>query len=236
MSGSIGVIAQDNNRYTMFSVCLTRLKHPPNTRIDWGISQDIAGARNTLVKRSLDIGSEWIMFIDDDHVFSPDLLNNMLAHDKDIVSALYMRRAGDHSPLAYSHRSDDGLYAPINLTELPGEGLLKIYACGAGGLLIRSEVFRAISDDPDWFEMGRVTGTNWNASEDIIFCEKAQAAGFDIWLDLGSPMGHMAPSAVWPSFIDGEWCLGFSVADSTKLFAPIEIQPAAEAAADAVRR
>jgi len=65
--------------------------------------------------------------------------------------------------------------------------------------LIRSEVFRVISDEPTWFEHGRVKDTDWNASEDIIFCEKAHAAGFDVWLDLGTPMGHMAPSAVWPS-------------------------------------
>lgn len=232
MSGTVGVIAQDNNRYTMFGVCLTQLSHPPNTRIDWGISTDIPGARNTLVQRSLEIGSEWIFFIDDDQVFPPDTLVRLLEHDVDIVSALYLRRAGNHHPVAFSHRREDGLYESLDLTKLPGEGLLKVHACGAGGLLIRSEVFRAISDEPDWFEHGRVHGTDWNAAEDIIFCEKANAAGFDVYVDLGTPIGHMAPSAIWPSFVDQEWCLGFSVADGTRLYVPIEN---AAQAADAVK-
>lgn len=235
MSGTVGVVAQDSNRYTMFSVCLIQLRHPPNTRIDWGISQNIASARNTLVQRSLEVGSEWLLFLDDDQVFSPELLLNLLAHDVPIVSALYMRRAGDHSPVAYSHRNDNGMYEAVNLAELPGEGLLKVHAVGAGGLLVRSEVFRAISDKPDWFEHGKVG--DWDGSEDMIFCEKANQAGFNVYLDLGSPIGHMGSSAVWPSFIDGEWCLGFSVSDSTKLYAPIETHTAgASAAADAVRR
>lgn len=230
MSGSVGIVAQDNNRYTMFSVCLTQLAHPPNTRIDWGISTDIAGARNTLVQRSLDIGSEWILFLDDDQVFPPNTLMSLLAHEEDIVSALYLRRAGDHAPVAFSHRREDGLYEPLDLSELPGEGLLKVHAAGAGGLLIRSEVFRAISDEPNWFEHGRVPNTDWNAAEDIIFCEKANAAGFNVYVDLGTPIGHMAPSAIWPSFVDKEWCLGFSVADGTRLYVPIEKTTAGTAA------
>lgn len=222
MSGTVGIIAQDSNRFTMFGVCLTQLAHPPNTRIDWGISTDIPGARNTLVRRSLEWGSEWILFLDDDQVFPADLLTNLLSHDVDIVSALYLRRAGDHSPLAFSHRNEDHLYEPIDLHGLPGEGLLKVHATGAGGLLVRSEVFRAISDEPNWFEHGRVQGKDWNAAEDIIFCEKANEAGFNIYVDLGSPIGHMAPSAIWPSFVDKEWCLGFSVSDGTRLYVPIE--------------
>lgn len=238
MSGTVAMACTEI-RWTAFSICLAQLKHPPNTRQDWVISTDIPGARNNLVQRSLEMGSEWVLFLDSDQLFNSDLLLRLLSHEKDIVSALYVRRAGDHSPLAFSHRDPDTkLYAPIDLTELPGEGLLKVRATGAGGLLIRSEVFRAIDSEPTWFEHGRVHGEDWNAAEDIIFCEKARRAGFDVYVDLGCQMGHIAPSAVWPTHIDQEWCLGFSVSDSTRLYVPIEkaaeVQDAAPA--DAVRR
>ena len=53
MSGTVGIIANDVGRWSLFYVSLTQLKHPPNTRIDWGLSNDLAGARNMLVERAL---------------------------------------------------------------------------------------------------------------------------------------------------------------------------------------
>ena len=233
MSGTVAIIAGDTGRYTLFSVCLTQLRHPLNTRIDWGLSTDVAGARNTLVERSLEAGSEWILFIDDDHVYPPDLLSRLLEHEKMIVGSLYLRRARPFSPVAFSHRTEGNLYQSIDLTELPHEGLLKVQAVGAAGLLIRSEVFRAI--EPPWFEYGR--SGEWNASEDIIFCEKAQEAGFDVFIDLAAQLGHMTPTAIWPSWVDNEWAVGFSVADGLRLFCPIEkAAEVQDAEADAVRR
>lgn len=233
MSGTVGLVAGDTARYTLFSVSLTQLKHPPNTRIDWATSSDIAASRNALVRRSLEAGSEWILFLDDDHVFSQDILMRLLTHEQDVVGSLYLRRGSPFSPVAFSHRNEDGLYQTIDLTTLPNEGLLKVQAVGAAGLLIRSEVFRAVPDP--WFEHGRVG--DWDASEDIIFCEKAQAAGFDVFIDLGTQLGHMTPSAVWPSWVDQEWAIGFSVTDGTRLYIPIEKAAEVEdAEADAVRR
>jgi GT2 family glycosyltransferase len=229
MSGTLGIVAGDLGRYTLFSVCLTQLRHPPNTQVDWALSTDIAGARNSIVRRALDSGSEWVLFIDDDHVYPSDLLYRLLEHDEDVVGSLYLRRAQPFAPVAFSERGEDGLYQSIDLTELPSEGLLKVKAIGASGLLIKCEVFRAIEEP--WFEYGRV-GT-WDASEDIIFCEKAEQAGFNIYVDLAAQLGHMTPSAIWPSWIDQEWAVGFSVADGLRLYCPIE--KAAEAA-DAVRR
>ena len=224
MSGSVCIMAQQTARYSAFAVCLTQLRCPPNTKIDWVFTTDVAGGRNTLVKRALESGAEWCLFLDDDQSFPPDLLLKLLSHEKDIVSALYVQRAGGHGPLAFSERTSDNTYTQVDLTALPGEGLLKVHACGAGGLLIRSEVFHAISDKPTWFQYGLVFNETWNASEDIIFCEKAQKAGFEVFVDLGCPIGHMAPTAIWPQFIDNQWCLGFSVADGTQLYVPIEPQ------------
>jgi len=105
---------------------------------------------------------------------------------------------------------------------------------GAAGLLVWSEVFRAIPEP--WFVHGRYG--EWNAGEDIIFCEQANEAGFDIFVDLAAQLGHLCASAIWPSWIDQEWAVGFSVADGLRLYCPIEKPAEAEEAApaDAVRR
>lgn len=191
-----------------------------------------------LVKRSLEEGSEWMLFLDDDHVYPADLLPRLLTHEEDIVCSLYLQRQHPFGPIAYSHREETN-YIPIVLHDTPQEGLIEIHAAGASGMLIRSEVFRAI--EYPWFVHGRV-GDLWNASEDLIFCEKAHEAGFDIHLDLEARLGHLTPSAIWPSVSDvpqngteahKEWAVGFSMADGFSALFPIE---KAALAADAVRR
>ena len=231
MSGTIAIAAGENARYTMFYVSLTQLKHPPNTQIDWALGTDVTWQRNELVCRSLEIGSEWILFLDDDHVFQSDLLLRLLSNEQDIVGCVYLRRHKPFAPNAFSHRNEDGTYQPIDLTELPNEGLLKVAAVGTAGMLIRSEVFRAIPEP--WFEYGQVG--KWTASEDIVFCEKAAEAGFEVFVDLSAQLGHLAPQAIWPGWVDEEWAVGFSVAHGLRLYCPIE-KAETEVAADAVRR
>jgi hypothetical protein len=212
---------RDVGRYTLADISRTILQLPPDTFYDWEISTYLALARNKLVQRALDSGCEWIFFVDDDQGFPQDILLRLLAHEKPIVSGLYLNRNQPFFPIAFSHRNDDGTYTPIDLLSLPGEGLLQVQAVGAGCLLIRREVLEAIGDN--WFQHGRVD--DWDASEDIIFCEQARAAGYEVFVDLGMPVGHMAPVAISPQHIDNQWCLGFSVADGAQLYVPIEPKP-----------
>ena len=232
MSGTIGVIANDAGRYTLFSIALTHIKHPSGTTMAWARSTDIVRGRTALVQRMLASDSEWLLFLDDDHVFPTDLLTNLLAHEQPIVGSLYLRRQVPFAPLAFSERLSDTTYQAIDLSQLPEEGLLRVQAVGTSGLLVRREVFEAI--ETPWFEYGATE--RWDASEDIIFCEKAQEKGFPVYVDLGSRLGHMTPTAVWPSWVDQEWVVGFSVADGLSLFCPIEKAAEAQAPADAVRR
>lgn len=215
MSGMIGIIANDTGRYSLFAISLTTLRTPPNTIPQWALTSDRIIGRNSCVEKCLETGSEWIVFIDDDHVFPHDLVTRLLAHEKPIVGSLYLQRMVPFAPIAYSHKTDDERYIPIQLNELPGEGLIEVAAVGTGGMLIRSEILRAI--EPPWFEHGR-------ASEDLIFCDKVLERGLGpIYLDLSARMGHMTPAAIWPSF-DESWSVGFSVADSFSLKVPIETE------------
>lgn len=231
MSGVVAIVANDAGRYTMFSVCVSQLKHPPGSGIDWALHTDIVQARNHLIRRALDDGRQWVFFLDDDHVFQGDLLMRLLDHDKPVVGALYLRRNHPFSPCAFSHRDEEGLYAAIDLSTLPREGLLQVQAVGTSGMLIRREVLEAVGDP--WFSYGM--HGEMNASEDINFCEKVRAAGFEVYVDLAAQLGHLSSSSIWPAWVDQEWAVGFTVADGLRLFSPI-VNPAAAEAADAVRR
>lgn len=226
MSGMVGVIANDTGRYSLFTFMLTMLQTPVNTKIQPALTSDRILGRNKLAKIAIEEGMEWLLFIDDDHAFKHDLLLKLLKHDVPIVGSLYLQRMLPFSPVAYSHKDDDDFYMPIDLTELPEDGLVEVAAVGTGGMLVRTEVFREL--EYPWFEHGR-------ASEDLIFCDRAREAGFPIYCDLNSRLGHFTVSAIWPSWVDNEWVVGFSVADNFSLYVPIE-KPAVNATADAVRR
>ena len=73
----------------------------------------------------------------------------------------------------------------------------------------------SLAMEKPWFEHGR-------ASEDLIFCDKVYELGLGpIYCDLGARLGHMSPAALWPSHANGEWEVGFALADGFQLTVPI---------------
>ena len=205
MSGHIAVVCNDSARYSMFWICLSDMHKPVNTRPIWEITSDRILGRNEAAREMLDKGGEWLLCLDDDHVFSTGLLNRLLSHNKPVVGALYLQRAKPFLPIAYSHKDEEGRYHNINLHNHGENDLIEVAAVGTGGMLIRAEVFRKLSWP--WFEHGR-------ASEDLIFCDKVYEEGLGpVYCDLGARLGHIAPAALWPAFQDDKWAAGFALAD-----------------------
>jgi GT2 family glycosyltransferase len=187
-----------------------------NTDFQPCLTSDRIYGRNILAKRAIDQGAEWLLFIDDDHVFPDDLLLRLLAHELPIVGALYVQRQPPFRPLAYSARLENR-YEFLDLTKHGPNDLVEVAALGTGGMLIRSEVLHEMPFP--WFEHGV-------ASEDLIFCDKARALGFPVHVDLGCRMGHMLPSAVWPgTSSNGEWHIGFALAEEFAVKVPIDNSP-----------
>lgn len=221
MSGCVGVIANDSARFTMFSACLTQLHSPVNTTIEWGVGSDRSVGRNNVVRAALERGAEWVFFVDDDMVFGPDILMQLLDRNVDIVGGLYVQRGAPFYPIAYDQLDViDGVehYRPVDLRDhhLDG-GLISVVGAGTGGMLIRSEVFHALSRD---FEGRHEWFTHTTAkSEDLMFCDAAIDAGFEVWVDPRSRLGHMAPAAVWPVWNKeaDEWEIGWVFSESARM-------------------
>lgn len=168
---------------------------PVNTHVGFKIGSDKGVSRDWLVQDSLDRGSEWMFFIDDDHTFASTILLQLLSHEKPIVASLYLQRENPFWPIAYQSRSDEGMYTPLELTGKTG--LVPIVAAGTAGMLIRSEVFYEI--EPPWF-----LHTD-EQSEDLYFCRKATEAGFPLFVDLNSTLGHINPMTVVPHLYEDGW-------------------------------
>lgn len=200
----------------MFTQSLIQLgaHSPVNTAVDFEIGADRGRSRNTLVERSLERGSEWMLFLDDDHTFPPGLLLQLLSHDQPVVASLYLQRTDPFLPIAYTSKDENGDYWPLDLNDCERHGLVPVAGAGTGGMLIRSEVFHQL--DPPWF----VHTTQ--QSEDLFFCDRVVAAGIPLFVDLDAPLGHIGANNFFPNWEDGHgWTAAISVSPSMKVVLPI---------------
>ncbi len=146
--------------------------------------------RNQLVERFLlHSQAAWAFCLDTDMLPEPDVLPRLLAHGKDIVGALYFARFGAPHPYAGWHRPDGK-----EDTVTPHRGLVEVEWVASGALLVRRSVFERLRA-PRFVLSGDGLGSGRN--EDHGFCANAHAAGFHIWCDTDTIVGHLgAPRPV----------------------------------------
>lgn len=134
-------------------------------------------------------GYDYLFSVDSDIAFAPDTLKKLLAHDRDIVSGLYIqRKPGQHILEVYEHNAQGGV-TNIPYAKIAGRGLVEIASCGFGCVLVRGEVMRAIPY-PHFKYHSAVDHAN-TISEDVDFCRKALAQGFKIWADTTVQCRHI---------------------------------------------
>jgi hypothetical protein len=204
-NGLVGIIANDFARVSIFTACVLKLEVPDGWKKEMLIGGDWCGARNELCQQVLDDGHSHLWFMDDDHAFPPQMLHKLVAHDKPLVTPICLTRVHPFKPVQYTEKLDGEFqYLPIPLSKADTDGLVEIQAGGCAGMLIRRDVIEAI--DQPWFEYA-------DRSEDIIFCEKAKAAGFDLYADLSLRLGHVTTAVVWPAVDGDKWVTGLNVGD-----------------------
>lgn len=151
-------------------------------------------ARERLAESCLEVGADYLFMIDDDMLAPPDIIHQLLKHDKDIVAALAFTRNPDHKPVIYEtiegfDKSVDQSYGMTRFVmNYPRNTLVECDAVGFGAVLIKTDVFRKVKQ-PWFFGMER-TG------EDITLCIKARKAGFSVWMDTSIKMGHLGANCI----------------------------------------
>jgi glycosyltransferase involved in cell wall biosynthesis len=165
---------------------------PPGTTITWQTGNAIAANRNVSIR---EMQGDWVWFIDDDHVWDSKLLFALLERNVDIVVPICAMRYHPFCPNVFSGPDGRGGYTALSWTALAQHrGLLKVFAMGTAGMLIRKRVIERMTDP--WFEVGRANPEGlW---EDAWFCKKAHEAGFEIHADLDQMMGHISRLVFWP--------------------------------------
>lgn len=182
------------------------LKRPQDTIWDGpdhfiGRGASIAVNRNGSAERALAVDCTHVLYLDDDHIFPPHLLTQLLSHDKDIISGLYVSREAPFYPQIYKGE-DDKRWVHNKLLDPFMSGVIEVDCVGAGCLLVKAEVFRGM--EKPWWTLGQTIKDGWG--DDVDFCRRARDAGFRVWCDLELPVGHICNMTVWPQRGEsGDW-------------------------------
>ena len=200
VTGVIGVSSTETARYSIFYSALTLVDKPPHTALAHTTGATISENRNKLAEQALTVGAEWIWYVDDDHIFPPDTLLRLLAHNVSVVSGLYLNRAAPYIPHMYNREEENGAVYPHCLTT-DDVGLRPVLSTGAGCLLVRTEVLKQL--EPPYWRIGQIRSDV--AGDDIDFCRRVRAKGFSIWCDTDVRVGHFTSAIVYPTQQDGVW-------------------------------
>lgn len=187
------MISAELARYSHFSVAMLHLQVPDNSKLAWDPGANITGQCNNLIKHAIKTEADWLWIIGDDHVFHPDIIEKLLAHEVDVVVPNCLQKSAPFNPVVYKGLNKDGHHA-VQL-ELPPEGLHEVYAAGSAGMLIRRHVWEAIEEP--WF-----TTSGGHQNEDLEFCRFVREAGFQIWCDVDTPLAHIGTMVVWPHHME----------------------------------
>jgi hypothetical protein len=221
-AGMIGVIAQDTARFSMFGASVSSIQAPFGSHCQWVLGNDITDNCNRLIRHGQESGvnfpGEWLWLLGDDHAFPPFTLNNLLAHDVDIVVPLCLTRLPPFEPVMFSgwYDEENGVRKRVWLDDYPDGGLIDIHSAGSAGMLIRRHVLEAMEEP--WFQKYPKNGSY--LAEDLYFCDRARELGFSICADLDTKFGHISSTIVWPQQTDGGWSPGLGFPDGFMITLP----------------
>ena len=174
---------------------------------------DCATARNRIVQRSLDLGADYVLMVDNDVVLPKDALINLLDDAKDVCLGYYAHRDTDNiykgrtcvcrqfmpDGTRYYNYPLESEYTAAELHEMREKGIYKqeIHGGGMGCAFIRTEIFWDIKYP--WYDWVNYADDNRGMlSEDLYFCEQCRANGIPIYTDTRVGCGHMLRHIQWP--------------------------------------
>lgn len=175
---------------TQFCQSLAMLKKEGECAIAFQMGSLIYMARNELAMKAIHMGADYILWLDSDMVFEPDLMTRLFeslkANDADFVSGLYFKRFPPYEPVVYSKFDivDDEIIAE-KMTDVP-DAVTEVGGVGFGCVLMSTALALAVYN-----EYNTMFAPIGNVGEDIAFCYRAQTLGYKVLLDPSIRCGHV---------------------------------------------
>lgn len=186
----------------LFCQSLALLQRAGDTQVGFEVGSLVYNARNNLARQAIKSEADWVLWLDSDMVFSPDLLQRMLKvcteNDIDFLTALCFRRKPPFTPCLFDRLDKVGRGASYTALMSVPDGRFKVGGCGFAGVLMSTDVLMSVASKFD----GRMFDPLEGFGEDVSFCWRARQCGYDIWCDSEIEMGHVGNCIVTRAYFE----------------------------------
>lgn len=184
-----------------FAESLSRLEPVGEVDIAFQPSSLIYHSRNNLALKAIEGRYDYVLWLDSDIVFEPDLLQRMfesIGNDY-FLTALYFSRRSPYKPSIWKKvelkKKDETKeiqpYAEDYL-DFPDNSRFEIEGCGFGCCLMKCDLLSII-----YASQGLPFSPILGLGEDLTFCWKAgTACGIDLFCDSSISVGHVAQTII----------------------------------------
>lgn len=146
--------------------------------------------RDKLAQKAMDGAFTHVLWLDDDMVFTPDLLDNLMFCGKPFVTGLAVGRREPHCACVFKE-----VYPKVDrwtYNEYPTSPF-RVDACGFACVLIETKILERV-----WVKHGSCFFPTRELGEDVAFCKKAVDLGFEIWAEPTVQLGHIGQQVFYP--------------------------------------
>ena len=150
-------------------------------------------ARDRLAQHGVNNGFDEVLFVDDDMVFDRYLYEDLKMCGKDIVCGWFISR---HDP--YVSCLFKNLDPVERKTDVTPDEAFRVKACGFGAVLVKAQALKDVMLNNG----GQCFIPTPKLGEDVAFCQRAEALGYEIWCEPTARVGHVGTIVIWPE--DGD--------------------------------
>lgn len=186
------VVPTRDTVHTGFAFALTQLiKTTENLGIEtylfFNSSTILLNQREQLTTSSLEMESDYILWLDSDMTFPSTTAIRLLSHEKNIVGCNYKKRSVPQNSVAYKKIGDWDSWLPLELDQ----GLVEVEGVGMGCLLVKTELFNKIQKP--YFEFTYDNESDSWCGEDFNLLKKFNDIGEKTYIDttLSLEIGHL---------------------------------------------
>ena len=184
--------------HVQFVNSLIRLDKPDNSEINVRFLPGslIYDSRNLLSQEAIRDGYDYILWLDSDMTFPPDIisrmLNDMNTTGTRMVTGLYVKRTYPTSPVLYDYiappeKTPNGFVKKIHdFVNYPQNSVFRVDGCGFGCVMTSVSLLKDV-----WDTYGLAFNPFPWASEDVSFCYRVRQMGEEILCDSSISCGHI---------------------------------------------